>query len=110
MKTIISCVIILIGLVLTIGAKKPNDNTSTDALKSRETVEVIKYAKGIIRQVGETDVFMIECADKHLKLNVANLPKAYKEADLPVVFSGEIKFTKPIEDEFGEFFLVSAIH
>jgi hypothetical protein len=106
MKIILSAFVILSGMLFNFFVKK----TAEPVLPTRETVEEVSYAKGIIRQVGNTDVYMIECGEKHLKLNPINLPSEYKEADLPVVFSGDIKVTPPLEDEFGDYFDIKSIH
>ncbi len=84
-------------------------NKVANVAVSRETVEVISYAKGVVRQVGNSDEYMIECSARHLKLNPVNLPSEYREADLPIIFSGDIKATQPLEDEFGEYFEVKSI-
>lgn len=75
----------------------------------RETVDTIFFAKGIIRQQPQSDIYLIECQEKFLKLNVLNLPKEYQEADLPIVFSGKIKLTYPMEDEAGDYFEITSI-
>lgn len=106
MKIIVSILIIFVGFLFNANDKK----TTRDDLLKRETVEKIGYAKGIIRQIGNTDRFIIECGDKHLKLLALNLPEEYREADLEVLFSGNIKLTYPLEDEDGEFFEVRSIH
>ncbi len=106
MKVIASILIIAVGFFFNINEEK---TTGTTIIK-RETVQTIAYAKGIVHQVGNQDVYMIECPEKHLKLNVVNLPEEYKEQDLPVTFSGNIKLTMPLEDENGDFFEVKTIH
>ena len=106
MKVIASVMIIAVGFFFSTGEEK----TTKKTILQRETVETIAYAKGIVQQVGNQDVYMIECPEKHLKLNVVNLPEEYKEADLPVTFSGNIKLTMPLEDENGDFFEVQTIH
>lgn len=106
MKIIASILIIAAGFLF----KANEEKSGSENILQRETVEKVTSEKGIIRQLGSSDVYMIECADKHLKLNALNLPKEYKEADLPVIFSGNIKLTMPLEDENGDFFEVSSIH
>ena len=106
MKIIASFIIIIAGFLFNF----KGDKKVADSPLSRETIDTIAYAKGIIRQMGNDNVFMIECAEKHIKLNVLNLPNEYKEADLPIVFSGNIKLTYPLEDEDGQYFEVKTIH
>ena len=110
MKIIATFIFILSGFLFNFNNGGVDEKKVDAAILDRETVEVIDYAKGIVRQVGNTDTYMIECTEKHIKLNVINLPAEYKEADLPVVFSGNIKLTAPLEDEDGEFFEVKTIH
>lgn len=75
---------------------------------SRETVKVISYAKGVVRQVGNSNEYMIECSAKHLKLNPVNFPSEYREGDLQIIFIGDIKATPPLKDEFGKYFEVKS--
>jgi hypothetical protein len=77
----------------------------------RETVEKIAGETGIIRKIGEgeTALYMIDCRAKHLRLNVYNMPGAYKKDGLQVRFGGNIKAGSTLEDDFGELFEITAI-
>lgn len=106
MKFLATFLIIILGYFYQPSTTKLSQ---TDILQ-RETVDTIMYAKGIIRHDPNSDIYLIECGERFLKLNVLNLPKAYQEADLPIVFSGNIKLTYPMEDEAGEYFEIKGIH
>jgi hypothetical protein len=77
----------------------------------RETVETITGESGIVRMIGDGEmaVYMIDCTAKHLRLNVMNMPGEFKKDGITVRFSGNIKASSTLEDDFGECFeIISA--
>ena len=105
MKTLGTILMLVVGFMFNTKV----DNTATDDVAKREIVGTINNVKGIVWKVGDADVYMIECAEKHLKLNAYNLPAQYKKDNTPITFSGNIKLTQPLEDDCGELFEVTAI-
>jgi hypothetical protein len=77
----------------------------------RETIDTITGETGIIRKIGEgeTAVYMIDCGTKHLRLNVFNMPAVFKKDGLTVMFSGNIKASSTLEDDFGECFEILSV-
>jgi hypothetical protein len=78
---------------------------------ARKTVETIAGETGIIRKIGdgETSLYMIDCRAKHLRLNVYNMPGQYQKDGLVVRFGGNIKSSSTLEDDFGEYFEITAV-
>ncbi len=95
---------IVIGLSFNSKVDKGNRTN----ISERETVEVISSAIGEVRMVNE-EVYVIWYADKYLKLNPYNLPKAFKNPGLKISFSGNIKLTNTLEDDWGELFELTKI-
>lgn len=91
------------------GFNSAADKKNEDAFIHRQTTETICNVKGVVRKIGNNGVYMIYCKAKHLKLHIINLPEKFKVADMPVVFSGNIKQTHPMEDDWGELFEVTNI-
>ncbi len=81
-------------------------NDSKTNPSARETVEAITGESGIVRKIGEEEnpVYMIDCPAKHLRLNVLNMPGEFKKDGLGVRFSGNIKASSTLEDDFGAYF------
>ena len=96
---------VTVGMGFNSVADKKND----DAFINRQTVDTICNARGEVRKIGNDGVYMIYCKAKHLKLHVINLPQKCKVAGINVVFSGNIKQTHPMEDDWGELFEVTNI-
>jgi hypothetical protein len=105
MKMMGTILMVILGLMF----DSKVDKGAGDNIAERETVETIQNAKGIVWKGGDDDVYTIECAEKHIKLNVINLPEKYRKNETTVIFSGNIKLTHPLEDNWGEFFEVTAI-
>jgi hypothetical protein len=86
-----------------------NDDKANTA--GRETIETIKGETGIVKQIGEgeTAVYMISCTNRPLRLNVYNLPRTFKKHGQLVTFTGNIKASSTLEDDFGELFEITAI-
>lgn len=105
-KLIVFILIIVAGISL-------NNSTGSDRatkLSQRPTVETISNAVGEIRKIGDTDIYMIWCQDKFLKLNVINLPEKFRQQGLKINFSGNIKSTNTLEDEWGDLFELTSIN
>jgi hypothetical protein len=85
------------------------NNYSTTEINKRQTVETIQQAKGSIRIIDEAGVYMIHCPQKHLKLHVINLPEKFRKANAEIIFSGNIKATNVSEDNWGDYFELTAI-
>jgi hypothetical protein len=107
MKTVGTILMIVVGFFFnsSIDTKAP-----ANTFAARQTVEVINNAKGEIRKIGDEDIYMIYCKEKHLKLNAFDLPEKFKKPGLNVTFSGNIKTMDAMEDEWGELFEVTAIN
>lgn len=105
MKTIGTILMVVLGFMF----DSKVDTGASENISNRETVETIQNAKGIVWKAGDEDVYTIECAEKHLKLNVINLPEKFKKDEAEVIFSGNIKLTHPLEDNWGELFEVTSI-
>jgi hypothetical protein len=105
MKTLGTILMVIVGFMF----DSKMDTSAVDSLSQRTTVATINNAKGIVYKVGDDDTYMIECAEKHLKLHAFNLPAAYKKDNIAIQFSGDIKFTNTLEDDCGELFKVTAI-
>lgn len=97
---------VLIGLCF---RSEPEDAEKTKALLKRQTIEVVSHVKGELRKVGEEDIYVIWCGEKHLRLNPLNLPEHYKRPGMSFTFSGNIKATNTLEDEWGEFVEITDI-
>lgn len=98
---------VIIGFLL--NSSLVNDSKTNPIV--RETVETITGETGIVRKIGddETAIYMINCADRHLRLNVLNMPDKYKKDGITVRFTGNIKAASTLEDDFGALFeIVSA--
>ena len=106
MKTLGTILMIAAGFFF--NSKIENKAPDNNFLK-RQTVAILKDLKGEVRAIGETGTYMIYCKEKHLKLNAVNLPEKFKQPRLAVTFSGNIKMTDAMEDEYGELFEVTAI-
>ena len=104
-KSIGTALIVAFGLLFDTGSQ----TVSTPDISNRETVGTVANAEGVIRKIDEAGVYMIYCKQQHLKLNVVNLPQQFRQADLKIIFSGNIKKTHPMEDSWGEFFEVTEI-
>jgi|SRR5882757_2144627 len=107
MKTIGTILMIVVGFFFN-SSIEPKSTANTFA--DRQTVDVVSNAKGEIRKIGDEDIYMIYCKEKHLKLNAFDLPEKFKHAGLAVTFSGNIKMTDAMEDEWGELFEVTNIN
>ena len=105
MKTVGTILMLVVGFMF----NSKVETTVTDGFAKRETVGTVNNVKGIVWRVGDTDVYMIECGEKHLKLNAFNLPAQYKKDNTTITFSGNIKLTEPLEDDCGELFEVTTI-
>ena len=107
MKTVGTILMIAVGFFFNTSIdKKVPSNDFAD----RKTVKVVTNAKGEIRKIGDEDIYMIYCKEKHLKLNAFDLPEKYKKPGLAVTFSGNIKMMGAMEDEWGELFEVTSIN
>jgi hypothetical protein len=86
-----------------------NDSNTNPAV--RKTIETISGQPGIIRKIGteETAVYMIDCRAKNVRLHVYNMPAEYKKDGLQVKFSGNIKASSTLEDDFGEYFEILSV-
>lgn len=106
------CIMKMIGTILMVAVgfmfDSKVDITKSDSLSARQTVEVINEAKGIVYKISD-ETYMIECAEKHVKLNVFNLPEAFKKDNAAIIFSGNIKLSEPMEDEWGEVFEITNV-
>ena len=105
MKMMGTILMVILGLMF----DSKVDTGTTDSIADRETVETIQNVKGVVWKAGDEDVYTIECAEKHLKLNVINLPEKFRKDEAEVTFSGNIKLTHPLEDNWGELFEITAI-
>lgn len=104
-KSIGTALIVATGLLF----DTTSQTATTPDICKRETVGTLTNAEGVIRKIDEASVYMIYCKQQHLKLNVVNLAQPFRQADLKVIFSGNIKNTHPMEDNWGEFFEVTEI-
>ena len=105
MKTIGTILMVVLGLMFDTKV----DKGATDNIAERETVETIQNVKGVVWKAGDENVYTIECPEKHLKLNVINLPEKFKKDDAEITFSGNIKLTHPLEDNWGELFEITSV-
>jgi len=106
MKTFGTILMVVIGFFFSSNIEKKEPGTD---IAKRETIATISGAKGEIRKLGEEDMYMIYCKEKHLKLNAFNLPEKFRHAGLAVTFSGNIKMSDAMEDDWGELFEVTGI-
>ncbi|MEP6677089.1 MAG: hypothetical protein ABJA78_18140 [Ferruginibacter sp.] len=106
MQKMIAAIIVLIAGV----GFTANINSAKDqSYGNRKTITVITNAQGEIMKAGETGVYVIHCGEKYLDLNAYNLPEKFKKDKLTVSFSGNIKLTGTLEDEWGDLFEVTDI-
>ncbi len=91
--------------------KAPGKSTIVSSYAQRPTVETIELETGVVKLLpGDEPVYLIDCPRRNLRLNVLNLPAAYRLQGKTVQFSGNIKATHPLEDEYGELFEITAVH
>ncbi len=105
-KLIGTFLMVVIGLCF---RSDPQGEKRTNGLIKRQTVETVSHVKGELRKVGEEDIYVIWCGEKHLRLNPLNLPEKYKRPGQTFTFSGNIKATNTLEDEWGEFVEITDI-
>ena len=106
MQKFIAAIIVLIAAV---GFTVNIDTPKEDVYTNRKNVDVINNALGEIIKAGETGVYVIHCGEKYMDLNVYNLPKKFQQDKLKVTFSGNVKLTGTLEDDWGDLFEVTAI-
>ncbi len=80
-------------------------------LVNRATIGSISNAEGIIKKTHGNDepAYVIYFAREYLQLYCPELPASFKQDELPVVFSGNLKAMNPLEDEFGQYFEIVKI-
>jgi hypothetical protein len=86
-----------------------NDNKTNSS--GRATVENITGETGIVKKIGEGEmaIYMIDCSARHLRLNVLNMPAEYKKDGIKINFTGNIKASSTLEDDFGEHFEILSV-
>lgn len=80
-------------------------------IHERKTIDTVIQQTGIVYKMGTTNepLYIIRCANKYLNFFPANLPAHCKQDLAKITFSGAMKYTHPMEDEYGQFFVVSEI-
>jgi hypothetical protein len=97
-------------LAVAIGLSFKNPNPAAGNAVQRATTGVVENATGTIHIVhGDEPVYIINCASKYLRLHILNLPVAFQKAGKQVQFSGCIKATLPLEDDYGTYFEITDI-
>lgn len=86
-------------------------HTKYGFIHQRKTIDTVIQQAGTIYQLGTKDepIYIIKCNRLYLNFLPANLPKAFQQHEIQVVFSGAMKDMHPMEDEFGQFFVVNEI-
>lgn len=104
MKMIGTILMVLIGFLF----DSKVDIAKPDGIAQRKTVATLSNVKGTVYKAMD-DVYTIECGEKHLRLNVINLPEEFRKDNAEITFSGNIKLSQPLEDDWGELFEVTSV-
>src|ERR1700712_814359 len=107
MKKIAFAIVVLVCLTMLNSATEINKPVS---FLSRPTIEKINNEKGMLMKVEDASVFVIQCKDRYLRLNAINIPEKFSASENEITFSGNIKYTNPLEDEWGQLFEITDIH
>jgi hypothetical protein len=106
-------IIIAIMLLTGIGASLNNigKHKLQQTIAARSTIETISNQVGVIQNIGtaQAPMYVIRHQQQYINLFAPNLPANFKTENKVVVFSGEMKAMHPMEDEFGQYFMLTQI-
>jgi hypothetical protein len=106
---------LLIALMLLTGIgvsyKNTIDNKPVPSISKRKTIDTLAQQTGVIKQIvlHEKPVFIIRYETGFMNLLPANLPAAFQKENTKVIFSGAMKEMHPMEDELGQYFVLSSL-
>lgn len=86
-------------------------HTKYGFIHQRKTIDTVIQQTGIVYQIGTNDepIYIIKCNRLYLNFLPPNLSKTYQQHEVKVVFSGAMKAMHPMEDEYGQYFVVNEI-
>ncbi len=111
----ISCMKLLIALMLLTGIGVSYKNTISNkpipAISKRKTIDTLAQQTGVIKQIvlHEKPVYIIRYEAGYMNLLPNNLPAVFQKENTKVVFSGAMKEMHPMEDELGQYFILSSL-
>ncbi|MCU0320928.1 MAG: hypothetical protein MUE72_00855 [Chitinophagaceae bacterium] len=87
-------------------------HTKYSFIHHRKTIDTIVQQIGIVYKTGTIDepIYVLRCNGLYLNLFPANLSQTFQHNQLKVVFSGAMKAMHPMEDEYGQFFVITEMH
>ncbi len=104
-------IIIAIMLLSGIGASLNNigKHKLQQTIAARTTIEVVNNKMGTIKNIGSSNApfYVIRHQEQYINLFAPNIPAHFKRENATVIFSGEMKAMHPMEDEFGQYFVVT---
>ncbi len=105
--------LIALMLITAIGFSYTNSiqQKVVESFSNRKTIDTLVKQIGIVKQAGtaENPYYLISYDAGYLYLYVANLPVIYRKENTTITFSGAMKEMHPMEDEHGQFFVLSSI-
>lgn len=107
---VLIAILLLTGI--TVSFKRAADNRPINPkLSQRKTVGTVKDAEGLVRNIGsqQNPVYIIRYQKGFMNLVADNIPAAFQQDSLAVLFSGDMKEMHPMEDELGQYFVVNSI-